>query len=58
MSLIISARVREKLKQKHRVSEDEIIDCFANINGRYLRDKREQHQTNPPTLWFIAETDS
>lgn len=57
MSLIISPRVREKLSLKHRVTEDEIVQCFANRDGRMLRDTREEHATDPPTLWFIAETD-
>ena len=57
MSLKISARVREKLKHKHCVAEEEIIQCFASRCGRYLTDTRARHATNPPILWFIAETD-
>ena len=49
--------MRDKLTQKHRVSEEEIIQCFANRMGRYLIDTREEHRTTPPTRWFIAETD-
>lgn len=57
MTLIISPRVREKLALRHRVTEDEIIQCFANREGKYLIDKREEHATDPPTRWFVAETD-
>lgn len=59
MGLVISSKVREKLAQKTPpVTEDEIRQCFANRDGRYLIDEREQHTTDPPTRWFIAETDS
>jgi hypothetical protein len=60
MGLVISPKVREKLSQKSPpVTEDEIRQCFANReeDGRYLIDEREQHRTDPPTRWFIAETD-
>jgi hypothetical protein len=57
MQLIISPRVREKLALRHRVTEDEIIQCFANRSGKYLMDTREAHKTEPQTLWFVAETD-
>ena len=58
MKLIISSAVRNKLANKvPPVSEDDIIQCFANREGRYLIDKRESNLTNPLTRWFIAETD-
>jgi hypothetical protein len=58
MALVLSRRVREKLASKTPpVSEDEILQCFANRSGRYLLDHREQNQTDPPTRWFLAETD-
>lgn len=57
MPLIISKRVREKLANKQPpVTEAEIVQCFANREGRFLLDTREEHKTNPPTKWFIAET--
>ena len=31
--------------------------CFANRDGRFLIDDREDHASDPPTYWFIAETD-
>lgn len=33
------------------------MQCFANREGRYLIDSREQHKTVPPTQWFVASTD-
>ena len=58
MNPIISAHVRQKLANKTPpVSEEEIVQCFANRTGVYLLDTREQHQTTPETRWFIAETD-
>ena len=58
MTLVISPGVRAKLQGKTPpVTEEEIVQCFTNKCGRYLLDTREDHQTDPPTRWFIAETD-
>lgn len=57
MGLVISAAVRKKLQMKHNVSETEVIECFANREKAFLKDTREEHDTDPPTLWFVAETD-
>lgn len=54
--LVISPAVRSKLDAKHNVQELEIRECFLNFQGKYLVDTRENHATNPPTLWFIGET--
>ena len=57
MSLKISHSVRAKLGNKNPpVTREEIEECFANRSGTYLEDTREQHKTDPPTKWFIAET--
>jgi hypothetical protein len=56
MPIVISQRILRKLAEKHRVSEDEIRQCFMNVEGSYLRDTREKHDTDPPTHWFISET--
>ena len=53
-----SDRISKKLKNKHDVTEDEVKECFHNSNGVVLEDTREEHATNPPTQWFIAETNS
>lgn len=56
-ALIISPKVQEKLANKQPpVSGEEIEQCFATRDGRYLLDKREEHASDPPTLWFIGET--
>ena len=34
------------------------MQCFANKTGRLLDDDREDHRTDPPTHWFISETDA
>jgi hypothetical protein len=57
VSLKISHSVRAKLGNKNPpVTREEIEACFANRSGTYLEDTREQHKTDPPTKWFIAET--
>ena len=57
MALVISQRIREKLALKHSVCEEEVAQCFANRTGKYLQDTREDHASDPPTQWFISETD-
>jgi len=57
MDLVISQGVRRKLSEKHNIQINEIYECFANREGTYIEDIREDHKTDPPTLWFIAETD-
>lgn len=58
MALLISSKIRAKLSDKTPpVSIDEIEQCFANSSGCYLEDTREDHKSDPPTQWFIAQTD-
>ena len=58
MPLVIAPRIREKLANKNPpVAEDEILQCFANRSGMFLYDERAENKTDPPTRWFIAETD-
>ena len=57
MALIISPKIREKLDSKiPAVTEQEIRECFWNRENKTIIDNREEHRTNPPTRWFIAET--
>jgi len=58
MRLVISQAVAKKLAEKHRVSRRELEQCFENRIGGLLLDTREEHRTDPPTLWFLAETDA
>lgn len=55
----ISDRVRLKLAEKHGgVSDEEIRQCFENLEPgwNYIRDTRDGHYSDPPTYWFISET--
>jgi len=53
---VTSPRIVEKLATKHGVTLAEVDQCFDNKCGFNLVDDREDHQTDPATLWFIAET--
>lgn len=55
-AIIISQKIREKLLDKHQVTEAEVAECLANRCGRAILDTREEHQSDPPTVWIIAET--
>ncbi len=57
MALVISNAVSQKLLKKHGVNRGEIIECFASRERGFLEDSREDHKTDPPTKWFIGETD-
>jgi len=58
MALIVTPKIREKLGNKTPpVTTYEIMQCFANLSGNVLLDTRADNQTNPPTRWFISETD-
>lgn len=54
--LRISPKVAGKLAEKHKVERREVEQCFDNKCGRFLLDDREDHRTDPPTLWFVAPT--
>lgn len=56
-NLNISKRITAKLLEKHKVTTTEVFECFFNRTKGLLEDTRVDHKTNPPTLWFIAETD-
>ena len=55
-NLLISDAVLDKLHTKHHVERREIEQCFENIDGPLLIDNREEHRSDPPTLWFIGRT--
>ncbi|HEX4843141.1 MAG TPA: ADP-ribosyl-(dinitrogen reductase) hydrolase [Limnobacter sp.] len=57
MNIKVSQRVLEKLATKHQVQLKHVEQCFMNREFSFLEDTREGRGTNPPTLWFIAETD-
>lgn len=57
MAIRCSTAVKQKLAERHGVNLDEVQQCFANREGGLLEDTREAHKSDPPTQWFIAETD-
>ncbi|MDO9477345.1 MAG: ADP-ribosyl-(dinitrogen reductase) hydrolase [Pseudohongiella sp.] len=58
MALVIHPTIRTKLQQDDRkVTEEEICECFTNRSAGLLIDTRVENTTNPPTHWFISETD-
>lgn len=58
MTLNISLKIRAKLAQPdHNVTEEEILQCFANRYRGFCTDIRPEHQAPLPTQWFVAETD-
>ncbi len=56
MTVTITSRIKKKLLERHNVTEKEVTECFYNRDRTALKDVREDHQTDPPTLWIIAET--
>ena len=57
MPFKVSANVLAKLASKvPPVTIEEIEQCFATRSGGYLYDTREDHASDPPTLWFVSET--
>jgi len=56
MRPIVSAAILAKLREKHGVELREVEQAFENKCGFLLTDDREDHQTDPPTLWFVAPT--
>lgn len=57
-NLIIAPDIRDKLaRPDHNVKVDEVRECFLNHDGFYLEDTEEDHATDPPTEWFVGETD-
>lgn len=57
MRLLVSDRVKEKLIVKHKVRIEEVEQCFLNRWASFLEDTRIENRTEPPTEWFISETD-
>ena len=55
-NLVATTATEAKLKSKHNVTLAEVRQCFLNRKWRLLIDSRALTRTNPPTLWFIADT--
>jgi hypothetical protein len=56
MTIRISKKIEDKLIGKHDVTPREVEQCFENAIGGFIEETREQHKTDPATLWFIAPT--
>jgi len=55
MEIVFASQyITSKLAARGITIED-IGACFRNKHGGYLQETRPQHETNPPTLWFIAK---
>ncbi len=57
-NLVVSELVLNKIITSHNVTIAEVGQCFLNRNRRLLVDNRILTKTNPPTLWFIADTNN
>ena len=57
-NIVISESVLAKLQRKHNVDRREVEQCFENIAGPLLYDDREDHKSDPPTVWFISKTNA
>ncbi|UTH72230.1 hypothetical protein [Chromobacterium sp. IIBBL 290-4] len=55
---VLSPKIEAKLRTKHNIQPHELDEAFFNRNGPYIADTRAVHQTNPPTEWFLARTDT
>ncbi|MDO5073156.1 MAG: hypothetical protein Q4D63_02010 [Neisseria animaloris] len=53
-----SEKIKIKLQQRHSVTLEEVEECISNLDSsdQLFEDTREEHLTDPPTLWFIGET--
>ncbi len=51
-----SPDVIAKLRDRHGLTQKEVTECFANGEAVYFEDMEEEHQTDPPTWWFMAPT--
>lgn len=58
MNIIIYNQIRLKIQTKHNLADPEgaIREAFCNMEGDFLIDIREEHASDPPTEWFISET--
>lgn len=57
MAVYISPAVKKKIEEKHCLTLDEVYEAISGRLAGFLEDIREQHESDPPTLWFIGSTD-
>ena len=56
MRMIIYPLILEKLKNKHGVSADEVMEAFLNRTGSLAKEIRPKHQGTEDRFWFISAT--
>ena len=56
MPIYISEKVKAKLAEKHGVTPEEVTQCFENLEGGFIEDTSLEHVSEPPTYWFVSET--
>lgn len=54
----IADSILNKLAEKHNVTRNEVEQCFLNRKLPVLVDDLEDHETDPPSLFFIAYTNA
>ncbi len=42
MDIIIHTSIKQKIEERHRVTEKEVEECFLNRDGNFLYDTREK----------------
>ena len=60
MALMISSAIEAKIggADHGSVTRKEVEECFANHDGRYCFEQRQEHLDDDgnPTPWFVGET--
>ena len=56
LELVVSPWVEIKIKEFHSVSVMEVEEALCTFTGKLHKETQAEHQTIPPTYWFISET--
>jgi hypothetical protein len=56
MELVIASKHIEDKLTARNITISDLLECFALKSGKVLIDDREKNRTDPPTLWFISQT--
>ena len=57
MEIEIHPNIVSKLQDKHNVTIEEVYECFGNVSRGFVKDTREERESDKDTYFFIAETD-
>ena len=58
LKFFMAPNIERKLAEKHNVRRAEVEQCFLNRELPVLIDTMEDHQTDPPSLFFISHTNA